>query len=60
MNSIWEQAEALSPQIIAQRRDLHKFPETGWTEFRTACIVIKKLRQLAKDHILLLNLLLPN
>ena len=25
MNSIWEQAEALSPQIIAQRRDLHKF-----------------------------------
>lgn len=46
MKSIWEQAEALSPQIIAQRRDLHKFPETGWTEFRTACIVIKKLRQL--------------
>ena len=28
--------EELYPQAVARRRDLHRFPETAWTEFRTA------------------------
>lgn len=39
-------AAKLEPQTIAQRRDLHAFPESGWTEFRTASTVIKKLTTL--------------
>lgn len=33
-------------EIIKCRRDLHKYPETGWTEFRTSSIAQKKLSSL--------------
>lgn len=36
----------LEPSLIAVRRDLHKYAETAWTEFRTASTVIRKLREL--------------
>ena len=49
MKSIWEQAEALKPELIARRRNLHQHPETGWTEFRTACMVIEELRALGYE-----------
>lgn len=39
----------LAPQIIACRRDFHKYPEVGWTEFRTASIIYKKLKTLGYD-----------
>lgn len=32
--------------LAAVRRDLHKYPESGWTEFRTASLAITKLKQL--------------
>ena len=43
MQKIWQEAEALQTELVERRRDLHRHPETGWTEFRTASIVIKPL-----------------
>lgn len=36
----------LSDELIAFRRDLHKYPESGWTEFRTTVKIIEKLTEL--------------
>lgn len=38
--------EALAPQLIAWRRDFHRYPEQGWTEFRTAAEVADILTEL--------------
>lgn len=38
--------EAISDTVIAYRRDFHKYPEVGWTEFRTASIIADKLQSL--------------
>lgn len=43
---IKELSEALREKLILRRRDLHRHPEAGWTEFRTASIVVKELRAL--------------
>jgi aminobenzoyl-glutamate utilization protein A len=34
------------PYMIEMRRNLHKYPETGWLEFRTASIAAKRMREL--------------
>lgn len=39
----------LREKTIARRRDLHRYPESGWTEFRTASFVIKTLRSLGYE-----------
>ena len=44
MQKIWQEAEALQTELVERRRDLHRHPETGWTEFRTASIVIRSYR----------------
>ena len=49
MQKIWQEAEALQPELVKRRRDLHRHPETGWTEFRTASMVIKELQALGYD-----------
>ena len=36
----------LEDKVIAYRRDFHKYPESGWTEFRTASKIIEKLKEL--------------
>ena len=46
MEKLLTQAQALKQEIIARRRDLHKHPESAWTEFRTASIVAQELTQL--------------
>ena len=38
--------DELIPTLAAVRRDLHKHPESGWTEFRTASMAIKKMQSL--------------
>ncbi|GHV51336.1 peptidase M20 [Deltaproteobacteria bacterium] len=43
---IHKKVQELKSFIINTRRDLHKHPESGWTEFRTAGIVVKRLREL--------------
>ena len=49
MQKIWQEAEALQTELVERRRDLHRHPETGWTEFRTASIVIKELQALGYE-----------
>lgn len=39
-------AESLIGKTITRRRDLHRHPETAWTEFRTASIVADILKSL--------------
>ena len=46
---IKDMAGAMEPRLIKQRRDLHRYPESGWTEFRTASIVIHRLRELGYE-----------
>ncbi len=41
--------DSIRDQIIECRRDFHKYPEVGWTEFRTASIIAKKLSALGFD-----------
>ncbi|MCX6894802.1 MAG: amidohydrolase [Verrucomicrobia bacterium] len=46
-----EIAEALRPQLIAQRRDFHRHPELSNREERTARVVADKLRALGLDEV---------
>ncbi len=41
-----KKVEELIPNLAKVRRDLHKHPESGWTEFRTASMAIKKMQEL--------------
>lgn len=36
----------LAPRLTALRRDLHRHPEPGWCEFRTAALALTRLRDL--------------
>jgi aminobenzoyl-glutamate utilization protein A len=38
--------DELEPKIIAYRRDFHRHAEAGWTEFRTASLVARRLTDL--------------
>ena len=42
-------AEAIEPELIATRRDLHKHAETGWFEMRTSSIVARRLTDLGYE-----------
>jgi amidohydrolase len=46
-----EAAQAIEPQVIAWRRDLHANPELGNREFRTAKIVADHLKSLGLDEV---------
>jgi IAA-amino acid hydrolase len=45
-NNLLEQAHALAPGMVAQRRDFHRHPELSFREVRTAGIVADTLRGL--------------
>lgn len=49
--TIIEKAEALAPEMVALRRDFHKYAETGWLEMRTASIIARKLTELGYEVI---------
>ena len=36
----------LEQDLIALRRDLHRYPEAAWTEFRTSSLVAERLERL--------------
>ena len=38
--------ESLEKELIALRREFHRYPETGWTEFRTTVRIIQELQKL--------------
>ena len=44
--TIIEKAEAVTPEMIAYRRDFHKYAESGWLEMRTASIIARRLTEL--------------
>ena len=39
-------ADGMQEALVRQRRDLHRYPEPGWTEFRTAALVAETLTRL--------------
>ncbi|HET8610524.1 MAG TPA: amidohydrolase [Burkholderiales bacterium] len=41
--------ETVGPKVIATRRDLHRHPELGLTEFRTASLVARRLKDLGLE-----------
>lgn len=45
-HEISERVEKLFPELRTRRRDLHKYAESGWLEFRTSTLVADKLEQL--------------
>lgn len=45
-HEISERVEKLFPELQTRRRDLHKYAESGWLEFRTSTLVAEKLEQL--------------
>ncbi len=45
-DKIQQAAQALAPRLVAWRRDFHRYPEAGWTEFRTAALVAATLQRL--------------
>lgn len=45
-NEIHAKVQALLPTMVATRRSLHKYPETGWLEFRTAAMIAKRMQEL--------------
>lgn len=40
------EAQTMQARSIACRRDLHRYPETGWLELRTTVRIVRRLREL--------------
>lgn len=49
MDDIKTLAKSIEPKLIAYRRDFHKYPEVGWTEFRTSSKIAKILMDLGYE-----------
>ena len=41
--------DGMQEELVTGRRDLHRYPEPGWTEFRTAAKVAKALKELGYE-----------
>ena len=46
LDHIKSKSKELHGKVIECRRDLHKYAEAGWTEFRTAAFAIKELQKM--------------
>lgn len=46
---ILENAEAVTAEMIAFRRDFHKYAESGWFEMRTSSIIARRLTELGYE-----------
>ncbi|TBL79443.1 amidohydrolase [Paenibacillus thalictri] len=46
---ISQQVQDMKDKLIARRRDLHMYPESGWVEYRTAAIVAGQLSSLGYE-----------
>ena len=44
-----KEIDAMQPELVRIRRDLHRFPETGWLEMRTTAILAKALRAMGYE-----------
>ena len=45
-------AGRMTPGLVALRRDLHRHPESFWTEYRTTALVASRLRELGYEVLL--------
>ncbi len=46
---IVSQADQMGGELIAQRRDVHKYAEAGWMEIRTSSIIARKLADMGYE-----------
>jgi aminobenzoyl-glutamate utilization protein A len=46
---IQQEVDKIKKDIINYRRDFHRYPETGWTEMRTASLIASRLRNLGYE-----------
>ncbi len=44
LNTMFAKADAYQEELIALRRDFHRYAESGWTEFRTTAKIVSFLR----------------
>ena len=44
-----KEIDAMQPELVRIRRDLHRCPETGWLEMRTTAILAKALRAMGYE-----------
>ncbi len=49
MELLQKMADGLETKVIDDRRDFHRYAESGWTEFRTASLVARRLADLGYD-----------
>lgn len=49
LETIKKITEQIEPELIAQRRDFHKYAEPGWLEMRTSSIIARKLTDLGYE-----------
>lgn len=52
IEKIIAQAEAMQEEMVAQRRDFHKYAESGWFEMRTTSIIARKLTEIGYEVLL--------
>lgn len=52
MQDIHQMTAGMETELIAMRRDFHKYAESAWTEFRTASLVADRLTQLGYQVLL--------
>ena len=45
IQSYLDTLKSYEPSMIRTRRDLHRHAETGWLEYRTTALLIKKLKE---------------
>ena len=45
-DDIRARVDGIAATVVANRRDFHRYPESGWTEFRTAAIIAARLQEL--------------
>ena len=51
ISNLKQEIEAVTPEIVAVRRDIHQHAETGFQEFRTSKIIKEYLKELNLDSI---------
>jgi len=44
--------DGMTEELVATRRDFHKFAESGWFEMRTSSIIARKLTEMGLDEVL--------
>ncbi|MBN1876100.1 MAG: amidohydrolase [Anaerolineae bacterium] len=46
---IYQLVEVITGKLVAYRREFHRYAESGWTEFRTASLVARRLANLGYE-----------